>query len=194
MIEVKYVVPFDTYDRRGYGVSFREINKEKLQGSLWKNRWFIEDLNDYFHKSDAYKVKAIIPWGVESDNAGYYVDFRVYSDAETLSDTDIDAITDYIKGQVSDGWGENGFDIFDDMTICFDYDNVVHNGFRFITDKEFGDIIDVFKGRQIKAINESEISKKFVESPSNENLHAMIDEVIEKLLKLSGKLKEYNEG
>ena len=190
MIELKYEVPFSVHNRKGYGVSSKGLNKDKLQESLWKNRWFVEDLNEYFHNGDKYKVKAIIPIGIEKDNFGYYVDLRVYTDAETLNNNDIGAITDYIRGQVSDGWGENGFEIYDNMTLWLDHEGVFHNGFKFITDLDFTAFYDLFKGKQIKAIDEDEASKKFVENPTDESLIDLIDETIKGLLKLSNRLKK----
>ena len=190
MIELKYEIPLSVYDKRGYGVSSKELNKDKLQESLWKNRWFVEDLNEYFHNGDKYNVKAIIPIGLEKDKLGYFVDLRVYTDAETLNNNDLGAITNYIKGQVSDGWGENGFEIYDHMTLWLDHEGVFHNGFKFITDLDFTALYDLFKGKQIKAIDEDEASRKFVENPTDENLIDLIDETIKGLLNLSNRLKK----
>lgn len=193
MIELKYVVPFKVFDFTTEAETSKKLNGDEIQKCLWKNRWFLEDLNDYFG-DDKYGVKAILPWHIDHDNAGFYVDFRVYSDAETLSDTDISDITDYIKGQVSDGWGEGGFDLFDGLHLDFDWRNVVHNGFRFVTDKEFEDITDIFKGRQILAIKASDTSKKFLDNPSDDNLLKMVDEAIANLYKLAYHLEKEKEG
>ena len=194
MIELKYVIPFKVYDL-GTGTSpSRELNDKNIQDCLWKNRWFVENLADYFYENDnRYDVKAILPWSIDHDSAGYYVDMKVYSNAKSLNDTDIFAITDYIKGQVSDGWGEGGFEIFDGLHLDFDWQNIVHNGSRFITDKEFEDIFDLFKGRQINAIEDSESSQKFLNNPSKDSLVEMIDEVINNLYKLAYHLEKEKE-
>ena len=190
MIELRFVVPFKVFDFATDAETSKKISDKKIGEYLLKNRWFVENLAEYYSESDKYDIKAIIPWAVEHDSAGHFIDIKAYSNAETLSDTDIFDITDYIKGQVSDGWGENGFDLFDGLHLDFDWKNVVHNGSKFITDKEFNDIFDIFKGRQIKAIEEDETSQSFISDPNEDNLLKLIDETIEHLTKLADKLEK----
>ena len=72
------------------------------------------------------RVNSIFPC-LEYDEKGEIANLRVVAfydvNPEVGVDIQIEEIIDYIKGQISDGWGEDGFNI-DVCYVEFDYDSL----------------------------------------------------------------------
>ena len=72
------------------------------------------------------RVSSIFPC-LEYDEKGEIAGLRVVAfydvNPEVGVDIQIEEIIDYIKGQISDGWGEDGFNI-DGRYVEFDYDSL----------------------------------------------------------------------
>ena len=147
MIEVLIKCPFEVWqiddvDCEDREVEVKETDCDLIEGCLNSNYGFLDDLNEYAEKNQL-KTEFILPSPqVKLDELGKpYIEIKAYSAEAVLKDRDLGKIAEYVRGQVSDGWGENGFDLWGDRHLEFDWENVVHRGCRVIPNEEFQETI-----------------------------------------------------
>ena len=148
MIELKFRAPFyiwkdtdDVGDPIPCKVGEREIFL--IGGCFNQTNGFHTDLSDFVDPLEL-RVHAILPHTAYLDETGPYLEIRAYSCYESLSDKDIEKITEYIRGQVADGWGEGGFALWDRYYLDFIWNGVTYNGCRIIEDQEYVEIYKEF--------------------------------------------------
>ena len=111
----------------------------------WFN--FSVDLNQYADSKERRRMRTILilPTGIYQDLAGQYVEIHAFSNADILEPKNIKAMEEYIKGQVSDGWGENDFDIGEDYHMKLNWLDVAYKGHGFMVDEDFDKMVKDWK-------------------------------------------------
>jgi len=109
-----------------------------LEGCLNQDGRFLVDLAKYACNDDHIYARAILPDPqVKKNDKGFYIEINVYSYLPILREENIRKVVDYVRGQVSDGWGENGFELYDEMMLAFDWESVEYIDCSPIPDEEF---------------------------------------------------------
>ena len=151
MIEVLIKCPFEVWqlndeDFEGREIEITETESDLIEGSLNQNYNFLVDLNDYAEPGQL-KTSYILPDPCPKfDELNRpYLEVHAYSVEDSLTDRDLGKIAEYVMGEVSDGWGENGFDLWGDKRLELNWENAVHRGCRVISDGEFQEILQRFK-------------------------------------------------
>lgn len=151
MLKLRIKAPCYVYklDKETYEESLIDIKDRSflLEGCLNQDVRFLDDLACY---DDHVHVRAILPDPcVKNDDKGLYIEINAYSYLPILYEEDIRKVVDYVRGQVSDGWGENGFELYDEMVLAFDWESVEYMDCSPIPDEEFDRIYKDY--RMLKA-------------------------------------------
>ena len=161
MIKVTIECPFEVWqindaDYEGREIEVKETDCDLIEGCLNSNCNFLEDLNDYAEEGQL-KTDFILPNSrPKFDDFGKpYLEVCAYSSAESLTDRDLGKIAEYVSGQVSDGWGENGFDLWGGRRLELNWENMVHRGCTVISDNDVLEIWKQFKRLKAHAFNQT---------------------------------------
>lgn len=154
MIELIFRVPVYIWkeaDERSLPIKL-EVDRDLASLSMFLNRdpFYLSDLSDYEYREKLRVVKILPDPEIKKDR-GYFIEIKAYSDSPVLSDQDIVKIKNHIKAQVSNGWGYGGFDLYSDMKLGFDCDEIDYKGHNFLGDKEYKEISDNYKNRSYQA-------------------------------------------
>lgn len=156
MIELKFRVPYVIYgwdeNYEDMDVDISDKDRDRYTTGLFDNPNFLDNLANYADPDDP-KMKACVP--MHFDNTDDFLEMSVFVDSTVVTDTDIDKIKDYISGQISDGWGEGGFELPDNLCMSLDWSNVAYIGHDFVEDGYWHSFVKDFNARHAKITEEA---------------------------------------
>lgn len=143
MIELIFKVPFYVWkdlDETGNPIPLNIDDKIMLlDGCLNQDPFYLEDLANY--ADDSLSVVNILPIPLARKDDQYFIEIKAYSASAILSNRDIQKIKEDIESQVSDGWGESGFDLYAGLKLDFKYEEIRYTGHNIITEEDYKEII-----------------------------------------------------
>ena len=191
MIEVLIKCPFEVWkiddtDCEDSPVAVNPGDLSLIEDYLSFNAEFLDNLINYAELGQL-KAEYILPSPrprLSEFQDGFnsyekpYIEVKAYSNAESLTDKDLRKIAEFVRGQVLDGWGADGFDLWDNRRLEFDWENVVHRYCKVISDEEFQE--DVLKPYQALMANARPSSPD--KAPDKDLAVSNLTEIINRLI------------